>query len=508
MIYASTEVQRLLHAFFNRMEMAGVPPSALQRSALTICIRDIDANIGLSKFEAIYPMLGGTAATHALDLKSVHDITWGGTVTHNDAGALSNGSTGYGDTGWQGGSSTDFHLAFYGNNEPTPANSIAIGATAGDNRQYLFYETGPAGVQSYLAVTAAGASSEKCPTDDAAGTFNGFIVSTIGAAKEHKCYKAGTLLETTTSAGGFPAVDLHVLALYDGVSRSNFCRWRGAFASFGLLLTPTEVTAFDAAVETYQATLNRDNSRVGTYLSKVIGTGATLTQTQKDAIVALDTALEGIGIGKFTAIYPFVGGSAAAHAIDLLGNYPITWNGGITHDASGILGNGTSGYGATGIIPSSDAIVLQDSAHIACYHNQDPAVGSGVSFGCNDGTYYFTQQATRAVDSIDYYYVNSGTFSNPGAGTPPDGFFVTQRELSTHQDQYQNGTRTNNHAVTSTGLSTVELYLLAQNNNGTDNAWAADQISFASVGAGLTSGENTTFNTAVQAYATALSRAA
>ena len=236
--------------------------------------------------------------------------------------------------------------------------------------------------------------------------------------------------------------------------------------------------------------------------------GVSLDATQKTAVRDLLIALNGIGLAKFTAIYPLVGGTAAAHAIDLLGNYPITWNGGITHDANGILGNGTSGYGATGIIPSTDAIILQDSVHLACYHNQDPAVGSGASFACNDGTRYLTQQATRLVDSIDYYYVNSGTFASPAAGTPPDGLFVTQREISSHQDQYQNGTRTSNHAAASTGLPTVELYLLAQNASGTATAWAIDQISFASAGAGLTSGENTTFNTAVQAYASALSRAA
>jgi hypothetical protein len=245
-----------------------------------------------------------------------------------------------------------------------------------------------------------------------------------------------------------------------------------------------------------------------TYIAAIEDAGATPTSGEVVAITSLAKSLSEIGLSKFSAVYPFLGGLAASHAIDLMGNYPIAWSGSVTHNANGILGDGSTGYGMTGIIPSTDENMLINSSHLSAYHNQNPAVGQGTTIGCHDGTRYLYHSATRLVDQIDYYYVNTavGNFASPAAGNPPDGFFVVNREISTHQDLYQNGTRTSNHAATSTGLPTKEIYILAQNSNGSAFAYAIDQLGFASVGSGLTSAEITTFNTAVEDYQTALSR--
>lgn len=53
----------------------------------------------------------------------------------------------------------------------------------------------------------------------------------------------------------------------------------------------------------------------------------------------------------FEFIYPFMGGSAASHSFNLVNpdRGRITWVGGLTHNANGVTGNGTSGFGKTGI---------------------------------------------------------------------------------------------------------------------------------------------------------------
>ena len=52
--------------------------------------------------DAIYPMVGGTLGTCAINLKNpgTYNITWHGGVTASSAGVTGDGATGYGDTGF------------------------------------------------------------------------------------------------------------------------------------------------------------------------------------------------------------------------------------------------------------------------------------------------------------------------------------------------------------------------------------------------------------------------
>jgi hypothetical protein len=88
---------------------------------------------------------------------------------------------------------------------------------------------------------------------------------------------------------------------------------------------------------------------------------------QKNAVNDLVLSLKADSLwSKMTAIYPFVGGSASTHAVNLKspGTYDLTFYGGITHDSNGITGNGTTGYADTGLKPTNLDL---DSAHISAY---------------------------------------------------------------------------------------------------------------------------------------------
>ena len=79
-------------------------------------------------------------------------------------------------------------------------------------------------------------------------------------------------------------------------------------------------------------------------------TAAGITDTtQKNAINTLVLDLKAYAIWpKFIAIYPYVGGTATTHKFNLVdplddnAAFRITWNGGVTHNANGITGNGLS----------------------------------------------------------------------------------------------------------------------------------------------------------------------
>ena len=120
--------------------------------------------------------------------------------------------------------------------------------------------------------------------------------------------------------------------------------------------------------------------------------------TQQTAIKTLVNDLNGYGLwSKMKAIYPMVGGNATAHSYNLKDTtkFKITWNGGITHDSNGVLGNGTNGYADTSLRHGIDFLATNyGQGH---YINNDtntlgPDFGANtntnVSFARNSGSFY------------------------------------------------------------------------------------------------------------------------
>lgn len=87
-------------------------------------------------------------------------------------------------------------------------------------------------------------------------------------------------------------------------------------------------------------------------------TAASITDpTQISAIDVMFKALKTQNLwGKLYLLYPFIGGNAAAHAVNAKnpGTNDLTFLGTLTHDTDGVLPNGTSGRATNGWIMSSE----------------------------------------------------------------------------------------------------------------------------------------------------------
>ena len=84
----------------------------------------------------------------------------------------------------------------------------------------------------------------------------------------------------------------------------------------------------------------------------ILAAGGSWSTTQKRALAYLVNGLTDLGIGAIGSnflIYPFIGGTAATHALNLFfpqsSSLNITWVGSPTHGSSGVGFNGTSQYG-------------------------------------------------------------------------------------------------------------------------------------------------------------------
>ena len=238
-------------------------------------------------------------------------------------------------------------------------------------------------------------------------------------------------------------------------------------------------------------------------------TAAAITDpTQQSAVNQLVVDLKADGVwSKMKAIYPFVGGTALSHSYNLANPslYQITWNGGITHSSTGVLPNGTNGYGQTGFSFNSTTAL---SSHISTYlrtNNTTLAceVGSGNHLNGDNECRIVRNGAAWSNNQCDAV---GGRLSPSAANST--GLILNSRRANNDWETYQNGislaTKTTTNSYT--GGSNYTLSLFARNSSGSYDIYSNKQTAFASIGDGLTDTEATNLNTRVTTFQTALNR--
>jgi len=233
--------------------------------------------------------------------------------------------------------------------------------------------------------------------------------------------------------------------------------------------------------------------------------------TQQSAINTLVVNLKAYGIWtKMKAIYPFVGGSATTHKWnlkdprDLDAAFRLVFAGGWTHSSNGAKPNGTNAFANTFLSPSG--FLSLNNTSISYYSRENLSLtGSPIAASSTGNGALIMSPRTESISQFDNSAVNNATIPT----TPPtsrDGLFTASRIISTEFKVYRNAVVYRNSTITSTSLSTVNLYVGARNNNNSVIQYSALQCAFASIGDGLTDTEASNLYTAVQAYQTTLSR--
>lgn len=231
-------------------------------------------------------------------------------------------------------------------------------------------------------------------------------------------------------------------------------------------------------------------------------TAAAITDpTQQAAINTLVVDLKGYSIWtKMKALYPFIGGTNSQHAWNLKDTttYKITWYGGVTSSANGILGNGTNGYGDTFL---ANNVMAQNDAHISLYSRTDTNAAA-YDMGSWNGSIFGSFIRARTSGNFQHT-INSSTYSS-NANSDGRGFYLVSRKNNTSITGYKNNTPYLNTFVTSnSNIATSFKILRVGEYNG---EYSPRNLAFASIGDGLTDAEALNFYTAVQAFQTTLGR--
>lgn len=166
-----------------------------------------------------------------------------------------------------------------------------------------------------------------------------------------------------------------------------------------------------------------------------------LNETQAAAINTLVLGLKSNNLwDKMQAIYPFVGGSAFAHKVNLKspGVYDVLWSGGIIHTNQGSITTSTNALGDTQFIPTTMLSNVSSSAHISFNFSVGTAAPTRGVMGT--GAHWFVTAQSGQALQIDTG-VGTGTEAYPSAynsgqlliTTTADkqGLFVSTRTSST-----------------------------------------------------------------------------
>jgi hypothetical protein len=248
------------------------------------------------------------------------------------------------------------------------------------------------------------------------------------------------------------------------------------------------------------------------FRAAVVAAGGTLTTSQQYIVdQTLVRPLLNTGLwNSMVALYPFIGGSAAAHSINLItpGSFSVTWSGAVTHDLNGITGDGVTGYGNTGINVKTQ---IGDFAQLSVYNRTASIVNLQTFSGS------LTNPGATAAFQIGNQSSSAGLFARQSTSiihtlaSGLTGFLSAASEGANSQylRRYYRGSVTNsNTTTTTTAASTTPLLVLAVgvNVSGPAAAYTIANLAFLSVGPAQTQTKSDILAAIVEGYQSALGR--
>jgi hypothetical protein len=231
-----------------------------QQSAVNTLVVSLKSDGLWSKMKAIYPFVGGTAASHKWNLKNPLDtdaafrLVFNGGWTHSANGATPNGTNAWANSFLTPSTSltiNNTHLSVY--SRSSSGSGIDIGATSVTDALNLFL------AQSYFGNFYADSYSSSSRFMLTSQTFGQLTISRT-ATNSFKAFKNNSQIGSTITStfGTLPTWPIYIGATNrDNLSVIGYSPRELAFSSIGDGLSDTEAANFYTAVQTFQTTLNR-----------------------------------------------------------------------------------------------------------------------------------------------------------------------------------------------------------------------------------------------------------
>lgn len=253
---------------------ASITDSTQKGAINTLCINLKGYSIW-TKMKAIYPVVGGSAGSHAVNLKTpgTYNLTFSTGWTHASTGMTPNGTSAYANTNFTASGNLTLynsHLSYYSRTSGNPAATQSFmgnNSNTGtfDNKavwNIAYQNTGAALATQHSVASVSDYASATGQTSRAAFWMNNRTSSTSTTLK---IWKNGTSVANATTTPGGEV--LNTSSAYLGARRNTvlagsqaelYTNAECAFASIGDGLTDAEAANFYTAVQAYQTTLSRN----------------------------------------------------------------------------------------------------------------------------------------------------------------------------------------------------------------------------------------------------------
>lgn len=139
---------------------------------------------------------------------------------------------------------------------------------------------------------------------------------------------------------------------------------------------------------------------------------------------------------KVYAVYPYIGGNAASHAVDLFGGNTLTWVGVVTHNANGITGDGSTGRGE--MDKNINEIILDNLYSHGAYVRTNSAANI-YDYGCASGSGSAMVIQSRNVSGNANGWASLVTVFTAAVVATSTGFYVVTRPNLTTNVAYKTG---------------------------------------------------------------------
>lgn len=236
---------------------AGITDPTISGAVCTLVTSLKSANLW-NKFDAIYPMVGGTATTHKFNLKNPADtdsafrLSFVGGWTHSANGALPNGTNAYAETFFRpsiNATQNSHHLSYYSRSNVN-LNQVEIGCQrtlvqnliqirASNITYYVINQTSPYALAADL-------------------DSRGYYLANRTAVNVVNGWKNGIkIANATTATNGRPNTTVYIGAFNLNGAAAAFSTKQCAFATIGTGLTDAEALALYNSIQAFQTTLGR-----------------------------------------------------------------------------------------------------------------------------------------------------------------------------------------------------------------------------------------------------------
>lgn len=225
-----------------------------QKSAVNTLVLSLKSANIWTKMKALYPVVGGVASAHAVNLKTpgIYNLSFATGWTHASTGMTPNGAT-YANTNFNLQSiitdTNNFSLSYYSRINIDSGCDIGVFNSSANSASQIFPKSsGIRYVRMFSSFT----------TESTSESTSAFYINSRLSSTTVKAYRNGNTLTTLplTNLGNIN-YNVYIGARNNVNTADAFSTRQCAFASIGDGLTDADVSNLYTAVQTYQTTLGR-----------------------------------------------------------------------------------------------------------------------------------------------------------------------------------------------------------------------------------------------------------